>query len=72
VAASLIHMKGYSFKPSARPPDIDESAVLDNIASEILKNLVLEGKLAPLTLTRIEHYEATYIARKPSTESPHS
>ncbi len=62
-------MKGYSFKPSARPPDLDETVLLDTIASEILKNFVLEGKLAPLTNTQLEHYETSYTLRNPSTES---
>jgi hypothetical protein len=65
-------MKGYSFKPSARPPDVDETVLLDTIASEILKNFVLKGKLAPLTPTQIEHYETSYALRKPSTESHYS
>lgn len=66
-------MDRYTFKPDARPPDInEETAVLDAIADEILQKLVLEGSLAPLTEERLRFYENDYKQRQPSTKNHHS
>lgn len=61
-------MKTSKNKHSARAPNTDEVPVLDVIASEILENLVLEGKLAQLTHEKEVEYVERYKRRKPTSD----
>jgi ABC-type enterochelin transport system substrate-binding protein len=64
-------MKRNAYQTQARPPDIEEVAVLDAIAFEILQNLVIEGQLVPLTKKSEEYYIEHYKQRKQPTDHPH-